>query len=169
MGWKVSALIISSLYTKSVPEITVDLGLGASIVADELPLSRALYPNNLCIGFHDGHTIVTHAAILNDFFTAVPGRIERRICEMFPEDEIIILGNIENAAIDGFSFIKGGSRVRLLLRGEDGIIIEEGAAFEQEQNVAEFDLAFEIPRLFFNHRLDYNQFLSTKMYKLTKE
>lgn len=169
MGWKVSALIIGKRYTEAA-NLTKDLGLGESIISKEMPLNEALYPDQFCIGFYNECTIITHAAILNDFFSAVPSKMETKFCELFTDAEMIIAGQIENAGINGFSYIRNGQRIRTLLEGEEeGTIIDTGTPMKEEESTDLYDLPFTMPKMLLGSKLNDDEILKTKMYKLKKQ
>lgn len=169
MGWKVSALIISKRYEKAVTELTKDLGLGESGISKEVALNEVLCPDQFCIGFYNECTIITHAAILNDFFSAAPSKMEQKFSELFSDAEMIVAGQIENAGINGFSYIKNGQRIRTLLEGEEeGTIIDEGTPMKEEESTDLYDLPFTIPKMLLGSKLD-DEILNTKMYKLKKQ
>lgn len=170
MGWKISVLIIKKNYDKEVNKITEDLGLGKSSIVGETTLNRSLYPNNLCIGFHDGKTIITHGAILMEFFNEEPSKIELTFSDLFKDTDMLALVQVEGAGISGFSYIKNGKRVRTKLVGdEEGEIRNLGDALETEEGVDDYDLPFHLPQMFFNQRLDDDLILNTKMYVLKLE
>ncbi len=167
MGWKVSAIIINKKYDKEVAEITQDLGLGNSEVETETTLGKSLYPNNLCIGFYNGKTIITHGSILMDFFDESPSEMEQTFSKVFADIEMVVVGQIEGVGINGFSYIKNGKRVRTKLIGEEeGEILNIGSALELEKNLDDYDLPFEASEMLLGQRLDSDVVLSTKMYVL---
>lgn len=147
----------------------MDLGLGESEVRAKLSLHDALYPDQFCVGFYESCTIVTHAAILNDFFNASPASMEIKFCDLFCDTEIVVVGQIENAGISGFSHIKNGQRIRAKLEGEEeGVIFEMGRTLKEELNIDFYELPFVIPKISLGRRLDDNQVLNTTMYKIQR-
>jgi hypothetical protein len=167
MGWKISAIIINKKYDKEVAEITKDLGLGISVIETETTLTKSLYPNNLCIGFYNGKTIITHKSIIMDFFDESPSKMEQAFSKVFGDTEIMVVGQIEGAGINGFSYIKNGKRVRTKLVGEEeGEIRNIGTSLELEKELNDYDLPFEAPEMLLGQRLDSDAILSTKMYVL---
>lgn len=170
MSWKVSALIIGKRYTKAVTDLTKDLGLGESAISKEVSLNEVLYPDQFCIGFYNTCTIITHAAILNDFFSSVPSKMEAKFCELFKDAEMIAVGQIENAGINGFSYIRNGERIRIRLEGEEeGTIIDTGTPLQEEESANTYDLPFIMPKMFLGDRLDADKILNATMHKLKKQ
>lgn len=169
MGWKVSALIVSKQYAKVVTELTKDLGFGESSISKEVLLSEVLYPDQFCIGFYNGCTIITHAAILNDFFNPSPSEMEQKFCKLFNDTEVLVVGQIENVGISGFSYIKNGQRYRTRLEGEEeGVIIETGTALKEEQNKDIYELPFIISEMLLGCKLDDVDILEVKMIELKR-
>jgi hypothetical protein len=167
MGWKISAIIINKKYDKEVTRITEDLGLGNSVIEAETTLGKTLYPNNLCIGFCNGKTIITHGSIIMDFFDENPSKMEQTFSNVFRDTEMLVVGQMEGAGINGFSYIINGKRVRTKLVGEEeGEIRNAGAALKLEKGLNDYDLPFEASKMLLGQRLDSDSILSTKMYVL---
>lgn len=167
MGWKASALIVNKRYENPVTELTKGLGLVESVIDKEVSLNEVLYPDQFCIGFYNTCTIITHAAILNDFFGSTPSKLEKKFCELFNDADMIAVGQIENAGINGFSYIRKGERIRTRLEGEEeGVILDAGAPLPEEESVEVYDLPFTIPNILLGERLDADEILNVKMYKL---
>ncbi len=58
MGWKISLIVVGKKYPKKVTQLTSDLQLGTSIVEKEATLNEVLSPQQLCVGFYNGCTII---------------------------------------------------------------------------------------------------------------
>lgn len=164
MGWKISLIIIKGKYNKNFDELTKDIGLGESISTREIELREALYNDSFTIGFNNACTIITHQAFLMDFFNKKPSKMELKFSEVFSSEEMMVLGEHENAGIYGFSYIKGGKRIRIRLEGEEeGEIINIGKPFEIEKGHDIYELSIQLPKLFLGKTLDEDELLNTKM------
>ena len=170
MGWKVSAVVVGTKYDKPLTQLTMDLGLGGSTIDGELTLMEALYSDELCIGFFDSCTIITHRSILMDFFDAEPSKMETAFSQLFSRSQLVVAGQYENGGISGFSIITNGKRERTRLEGEEeGSIRDVGKPLPEEKGNSVYDLTFSLPSKLLGERLDSERVLSTKMFRLKRK
>jgi hypothetical protein len=93
--------------------------------------------------------------------------MEKKFCELFSDADMVAVGQIENAGISGFSYIRNGERIRTRLEGEEeGVIINTGTPLNEEKTEAVYDLPFVIPSNILGTRLDAQDILNVKMFKL---
>ena len=163
MGWKISLVVVGEKYEKEVTRLTEDLQLGSSVLEKETTLNQVLSPPQLCMGFYNSCSIISHQAILMDFFGSTPSKMEKEFMNLFHSRDLVVAALNENSGLAGFSYIKKGKRIRTLLEVEDEIVFAVGEPLEEEANKEIYELPFAIPGLLLGRDLDHGDILGTRM------
>ena len=164
MGWRFGIILLSEPYKRELTDITLELGLGASKLTETLPLSDVLFVNSCAIGQSNDRTIITGSSILHSFLNEEISEVEKSLSYNLSDIEILVLGQVENAGISGFSQIKNGKRVRTRLEGEEeGVITDVGSELPLESKYNIYELPFILCQQVLGQRLDSDKVLNTKM------
>lgn len=121
MGWKASLIIIENPDNFRDEHAILDaIGKGNYTAKDKTTLEECIYPNDksINIGFYNGNIVIgdDYQMTTNSLERAQDLSLtleEKRLVELFPKSEIIIIACHSVVNYHGYSLIQNGQKIRL--------------------------------------------------------
>ncbi len=149
MGWRLSILIVDKKYEKPFTQLTKEIGLGESEVVGKEKMEYYLYAFHpeIRVGIYQDKTIILYNKFIDLFFKEKPSQLEKRICKVFNDCQMLLQVYHENGCVRGFSLINNGQRVRTkFVEDYQGTLLDVGLKLQEEKKKKFLDIWFWIPR-----------------------